>query len=251
MTARVAVTFDNLGEVTALERGEWPADEPLGRHPSVTEGLPRVLDLLARRDLRATFFVEGLNTELYPGALREIAAAGHEVGYHGWRHEPWDDVDPAQERVLLARGAEALRALGVHPTGFRPPGGELLVSTTRTLADLGFTYCSPAGDEPGVRDGVAVLPFAWPLVDALHYLPRFAGRRAALLGAREPRRPDALRATFEVALRTRAFTVLVFHPFLADTPDRLAAMGAVLDTVRALADAGDARCAPLRELAAD
>jgi peptidoglycan/xylan/chitin deacetylase (PgdA/CDA1 family) len=246
VTARVAVTLDNLGEVTALERGEWPAGKPLGHHPSVTEGLPRVLGLLAEHDLHATFFVEGLNTALYPDALREIAAAGHEVAYHGWRHEPWDALTPGEERAVLERGVEALDALGLRPAGFRPPGGELLPSTPGALADLGFAYCSPAGEAPGRRDGVAVLPFAWPQVDAFHYLPRFADRRAALLGSPEARSPAAVQATLEAALERRALTVLVFHPFLADTAERLGAMRAVLGRIRA----GGARCAPLRELAA-
>ena len=73
--AAVTVSFDNLGEVTELARGEWPPDEPRGRHYSVTRALPRVLALLDELGLRATFFVEGRNTELYPDTLRGIAAA--------------------------------------------------------------------------------------------------------------------------------------------------------------------------------
>ena len=68
----VAVTFDNLGEASDLERGWWPEDEPLGAHHSVTQALPRVLAALDDAGLRATFFVEGLNTELYPDTLREL-----------------------------------------------------------------------------------------------------------------------------------------------------------------------------------
>ena len=71
----VILTFDNLGEVADLERGRWPADAPLGRHASVTRTLPRILSLLEDAGVRATFFVEGLNAELYPDALTEIAAA--------------------------------------------------------------------------------------------------------------------------------------------------------------------------------
>ena len=102
--ATVSLTFDNLGEVADLERGQWPADAPLGRHASVTRTLPRVLELLRSSDVRATFFVEGLNAELYPDALREIAAGGHEVAFHGWQHERWADLDPAAERDSLERG---------------------------------------------------------------------------------------------------------------------------------------------------
>ena len=63
---QIALTFDNLGEAADLERGLWPDDAPLGRHPSVTVALPRLLDELADLDLRATFCVEALNCELYP-----------------------------------------------------------------------------------------------------------------------------------------------------------------------------------------
>jgi peptidoglycan/xylan/chitin deacetylase (PgdA/CDA1 family) len=64
--AAVSVTFDNLGEAADLERGVWPEDEPLGLHFSVKRTLPRILDTLDKLGLRTTFFVEGLNAELYP-----------------------------------------------------------------------------------------------------------------------------------------------------------------------------------------
>ena len=110
-----------------------PEAEPLGRHFSVTRALPRVLAVLADLHLGATFFVEGLNTELYPDALREIAAAGHEVAYHGWRHERSADLDAALERELLEHGVAALDALGLRPVRFRPPGGRLLPSSLPAL----------------------------------------------------------------------------------------------------------------------
>lgn len=75
--AGVSVTFDNLGEAADLERGLWPEDEPLGRHFSVKRTLPRILDTLEELELRATFFVEGINAELYPEALLEISNSGH------------------------------------------------------------------------------------------------------------------------------------------------------------------------------
>jgi peptidoglycan/xylan/chitin deacetylase (PgdA/CDA1 family) len=252
--AAVAVTFDNLGEVTELERGQWPAGAPLGRHFSVCRALPRLLELLRELELRATFFVEGLNTELYPEALQEIAAAGHEVAYHGWRHEPWAGLAPARERELLARGVDALSALGLRPAGFRPPGGALTEETLGALRELGFTYCSPAGRDAGVRAGLAVLPFRWELIDAFHYLPHFGDRRQAVLGAADPLPPAALRRTLAAALdetvRDAGLLVLLFHPFLADAPERLDAIAGVLRGVRDRIEAGTAWSAPLRELAA-
>jgi peptidoglycan/xylan/chitin deacetylase (PgdA/CDA1 family) len=252
--AAVAVTFDNLGEATDLERGLWPLDEPLGHHFSVTHALPRVLALLSELQLRATFFVEGLNAELYPDALRAIDAAGHEVGYHGWRHEPWAGLGSQRERELLERGAGALGRLGLRPVGFRPPGGATAASSWRALAECGFAYCSPAGDGAGVRDGLAVLPFRWGLIDAFHYLPNFAERRRTALGAPDVLPPARLRDTLAQALADAvgrgAFLATVFHPFLADADDRLEALRAVLGDVRALVDEGWVWCAPLGDIAA-
>jgi peptidoglycan/xylan/chitin deacetylase (PgdA/CDA1 family) len=252
--AAVAVTFDNLGEASALERRQWPDDEPLGRHFSVTRALPRVLDLLAELELNATFFVEGINAQLYPEALQEIDAAGHEVAYHGWRHEPWADLDPSRERELLQRGNHALAELGLAPVGFRPPGGRLTPTSPDALRGAGFTYCSPAGAGAAVRHGLAVLPFRWTLIDAFHYLPNFADRRRAAAGASDPLPPATLTATLHDALeRTAAeggFLATLFHPFLADTEERLHAMRAVLTDIRQRAAEGTVWCAPVQDLAA-
>jgi len=242
--AAVSVTFDNLGEVTALARGEWPAGEPLGEHFTVTRMLPRIMDLLEETGLRATFFVEGLNAELYPEALRSLADAGHEVAYHGWCHETWSELEVDDERDLLARGVRAFADLGLRPAGFRPPGGALTPTSTRALADVGLEYCSPAGEMVETRDGIVVLPFRWPLVDAFHYLPQFGG----LL---PPARLAAdIDAALETATRDGAFLALLFHPFLSEPEERFAVLRGALQRVRELVDAGAVRCAPCRDVAA-
>jgi peptidoglycan/xylan/chitin deacetylase (PgdA/CDA1 family) len=214
----VRLTFDNLGEVADLERGKWPADAPLGRHASVTRTLPRILELLREHGVRATFFVEGLNAELYPDALRSIDAAGHEVAYHGWQHERWSELAPDEERASLERGVAALDALGLRPAGFRPPGGKLTAASSGLLRELGFEYVSP--EEGETAEGLAVRPFRWPLVDALYYLPHFAGLRERYLGTRDAQPPERLRA----AIAAAGDETVVFHPFLLDDDDRFAVL---------------------------
>jgi peptidoglycan/xylan/chitin deacetylase (PgdA/CDA1 family) len=233
----ISVTFDNLGEVSALERGQWPAGEPLGHHYSVTRSLPRILELLDDAGLRATFFVEGLNTELYPDTLRELDAAGHEVAYHGWRHEPWAGLEPAAERESLERGVAAMERLGVRPVGFRPPGGELTPATPDLLRELGFTYCSPEAGAAEALGGLAVLPFRWPLVDAFHYLPHFAELRERYLATGELQPPSRLRAEIEAALGGDGFVALLFHPFLLDEDAHVAVLRDALEAARGRGDA--------------
>ena len=214
----VSVTFDNLGEAAQLELGMWPADVPEGQHFTVVEVLPRLLDLLATRDLRATFFVEGLNAEMYPDALHTIVAAGHEVAVHAWRHEDWAALDAESELALLERATDAMRAIGVLPSGFRPPGGGLTERTLALLAEHGYDYVSPAGEREGLLDGLAVLPFRWPLVDAYFYLPQFAGLRERYGGGPDPLTPEEMQERMIAALKNHSeeeagHLALLFHPF--------------------------------------
>jgi hypothetical protein len=198
----VSVTFDNLGEAAQLELGMWPPEVPEGQHFTVVDVLPRLLDLLATRKVEATFFVEGLNAEMYPPALHEIAAAGHEVAVHAWRHEEWAALDAESELALLERATDAMRSIGIQPRGFRPPGGGLTERTLGLLREHGYSYVSPAGERAGLLEGLAVLPFRWPLVDAYSYLPQFAGLRERYGDGPDPRTPQEMRAEMIAALRS-------------------------------------------------
>jgi peptidoglycan/xylan/chitin deacetylase (PgdA/CDA1 family) len=237
VTATVTISFDNLGEAADLGRGQWPEGEPVGRHHSVTRALPRVRALLDELDVRATFFVEGLNAELYPQTLTALAADGHEVAYHGWCHEPWAELDPGREHELLERGRQALAALGIELRGFRPPGGRLTAASPALLRELGFAHCSPAGTGTGVRGGVAVLPFRWELVDAFHVLPRFATVRAA--------QAPGLGAELAAALADGGHVGPVFHPFLLEDEARLSVLREFLLAARR----AGAWCGPHRDVA--
>lgn len=242
----VSITFDNLGEAAQLELGMWPAEVPMGEHFTVTEVLPRLLDLLAGHGLGATFFVEGLNAEMYPQALQTIASAGHEVAVHAYRHEEWAALEADTEAALLQRATEAMRAIDVRPRGFRPPGGGLTERTLALLGEHGYSYVSPAGEHAGLLDGLAVLPFRWPLVDAYAYLPQFAGLRERYGDGPDPLTPQQMRddlmiaALDEHAHREDGHLTLLFHPFtVAFTGEPgWEALDAVLGHVASLAAAG-------------
>lgn len=218
--AAVSLTFDNLGEAAEIELGLRAPEQPRGGHWSVTSALPVVLEELAGAGLSATFFVEGVNAEIYPEALRSIAAAGHEVGFHAWCHEEWHGLTPTQEAENLDRGLAALRGLGLPVRGFRPPGGLIAPGTTALLAARGVRYCSPAGRAPGLDSGIALLPFAWPAVDVFHVLPQFAALRAHVTGSQQAGGPDAVRAALldavERAVAEGGHAVLVLHTWIAE-----------------------------------
>jgi hypothetical protein len=215
----VSVSFDNLGEAAEIELGLRAADDPMGDHFSVVTALPRVLEELATAELRATFFVEGLNAIVYPDALKTIAANGHEVAYHGFRHEEWTTLTPESEADNLARGVTAFRELDLAPTGFRPPGGVLSDASLSLMRDHGISYCSPAGN--CVSSGeVVLLPFAWHAVDAYHVLPAFGALREHLDGEDTARGLTGIREglldAITGALETGGHACLVLHNWMVE-----------------------------------
>jgi hypothetical protein len=123
-------------------------DAGWGDYPSYLHVVvPRVVDLLASRELTITWFVVGQDAALDRNRepLAAIAAAGHEVGNHSFRHEPWMHKYPDDEvRDELTRAEEAIEhATGFHPVGFRGPGYSLSPAVLETLAERGYRYdCS-------------------------------------------------------------------------------------------------------------
>lgn len=107
-----------------------------GPHP---EGTPRMLELLARADASATFFLVGEQVERFPEVATEILAAGHEIGVHCHRHRNLMRLRPAQTRDDLGQAAEAIHAAtGVVPRRYRPPYGMLTMPALREARRQGW-----------------------------------------------------------------------------------------------------------------
>jgi peptidoglycan/xylan/chitin deacetylase (PgdA/CDA1 family) len=205
--------------------------------------LPWLLRALDDAGLRATFFVEAINCELYPDAVRSIAKRGHELGMHGWRHEEWIGLSAARERSILERCVRAFGSLGLSVTGFRPPGGELTVSSAEALRSVGVRWCSPAGGEFEVSDGLVWVPFEWELVDAYYLMESFADLRVLRGDSFAPMPPGTLAARFRGAVRSVARdgrqATLILHPFLMLDPAWREGAGELLAELGALARAGE------------
>jgi peptidoglycan/xylan/chitin deacetylase (PgdA/CDA1 family) len=214
----LSLTFDNLGEAAELEMGALAANAPRGRHATALEVVPRLIERLAERELAATFFVEGLNAEVYPDLLREIAARGHEVAYHAWRHEQWAELTAAEQAANLERGIAAFGRIGLEIAGLRPPGGQLGAGGVRVLHEAGLRYCSPAGAGAGVEDGVVLLPFEWRHLDASCVLPPLGAAREQISGSSDPIDPAGfvawLIAEIDGLAGSDGYLAIVLHPFM-------------------------------------
>lgn len=141
--ASLSIDLDNLWTYQMIHGN--PQWQNFGTYlPTV---IPRLLDVLERHRLRLTAFVVGRDAEKPENveAIAALAAAGHELGNHSYRHEPWlHRYAPAELDEELARAEEAIWRCGqVRPTGFRGPGYSLSTDTLRTLARRGYHYdCS-------------------------------------------------------------------------------------------------------------
>jgi len=222
-------TFDNMGEAAEIGAGTLAERRPDGAERSLAIGQPRLLALLERHDLRATFFLEGWNGEHHPEAVREVVARGHELGMHGWLHENWQELDAAREAVLAERATRALTdAAGVAPVGFRAPGGARTAATEAILQRLGYAFDASLGD--GTRPallpgGLPQVPFVWPAVDGFFYL-----REAPVTPADVQER--WLAALDKAAARGGLF-LLICHPHITGLDEeRLAALDAVMAAAR-------------------
>jgi peptidoglycan/xylan/chitin deacetylase (PgdA/CDA1 family) len=222
----LCLTFDNLGEASAVELGAW-GDRPLGQHYTA----PFVDKLIAALgETRATYFIEGVNAKIYPNEIRAWADAGLEVGLHAWRHEAWTQL-PSETRVeLLQRSQDAMAKIGVEPVGFRPPGDAASPEVWAELEAAGFSYCSDAGPG-GIRKvgNLVALPFEWNLVDAYVLEAITAPMRLRYGGQAEPRSisewRDQLNTALEAAVANQACATVIFHPmFMAVAPEKFDAL---------------------------
>jgi peptidoglycan/xylan/chitin deacetylase (PgdA/CDA1 family) len=102
------------------------------------EFTPRILDVLARHGVHATFNVMGYNAIRHADLLRAVVEAGHELGNHTWTHQDLAFQSAAATLRQLERGRRAIEATaGVRPRFFRPPRGELTGAAVHAAAELG------------------------------------------------------------------------------------------------------------------
>jgi polysaccharide deacetylase family protein (PEP-CTERM system associated) len=143
-----------------------PSPEAPERYPALTR---EVLEFLDARGVRGTFFVVGETAAAHPELVRDIAARGHEVGLHGWRHEPLTELTPEGFEADATRGKALLEDLtGAPVLGFRAPTFSLVPESRwaiDVLGDVGFSYSSsvlPARSPLFGDPGAPATPFRWP-----------------------------------------------------------------------------------------
>jgi len=139
-----------------LPEDTWPTQSRL------QVGLSRLLTLLERHHVTATFFVLGAVAERFPGVVAELAASGHEIGCHGQNHRFVYKQSPAEFRDDLCRARDSVAAAaGFAPPGYRAPYFSIRRDSLwalDVLAEEGFRYDSSVFPVNNYRYGIPDAP---------------------------------------------------------------------------------------------
>ena len=141
-TPIVTIGFDFDAMSGFIARG-MTSPTPISRGEFGPVAVPRILALLAKYRIRASWFIPGHTLETYPAECRQICDAGHEIGHHGWTHMPPNDMTREKEEEGLVRANELIRRLtGQAACGYRSPSWDLSPHSVELILKHGFFYDS-------------------------------------------------------------------------------------------------------------
>ncbi len=230
--ARVAVglSFDVDNATADLAMGNLISESISRGEYGAVDGLPRVLQLLDKYQIPASFFIPAVSHLLHPQMIPSILASGrHEIGVHGWIHEHLPSVnDAVAEQDMLNRAIETItKAIGKGPVGYRAPSWQFSQWTMKQVKDARFLYDSSlmASDDAyeilldKQPTGVIELPIERILDD----YPYFGGATNGALPS-----PDevekVLRSEFDVAYEEGGLFILTMHPHITGHRSRIAGL---------------------------
>ncbi|MHA1722079.1 MAG: polysaccharide deacetylase family protein [Candidatus Baldrarchaeia archaeon] len=184
------------------------------------KGLPRILNLLDKHQIKATFFVCGWVAEKYPEITREIVKRGHEVAAHGYLHENLSELSYHEEEEVFRKTIKAIESVcKVKPKGFRAPYWEFSENTLSFLGKYEFLYDSSFMDDdiPYIIEleenrKIVELPVEWVLDDwQLFEVHRKTPAQVY----------ETWISEIDAAYEERTLTVLTMHPQCIGRPSRI------------------------------
>jgi peptidoglycan/xylan/chitin deacetylase (PgdA/CDA1 family) len=219
-------------------------------------GVPRILELLADFQLKATFFIPGLIADRYPQTVESIAIAGHEIAHHTYSHRSLVDMTESEERADFEEGLAALGRRGIRPRGFRAAFWEPSWRTLALAAEYGLAYDSSLMDDDrpylAETDNGTIVELCphWSLDDweQYAYLPR------PVIGQviESPRKAlEMWTAELDGMRRYGCLFVLTCHPFLSGRPGRVDALRALIEHAMLAGDVEFATAAEIADRARD
>jgi peptidoglycan/xylan/chitin deacetylase (PgdA/CDA1 family) len=205
--------------------------------------VPRIVEILKRHNVPASFYVPAVTAMLYPDEQRNLAAQGHEIGIHGWIHERNSVLPIDAERDLMQRSFDVLKKItGVDPVGMRTPSWDFSPNTLRLAKELGLIYDSSLMADVDCYEllmdeqptGVVELPVEWIRDDAVYFnMNRFAALR--------PYTPptdvfDIFKREFDAAYAEGGLFQLTMHPHVIGYRSRVWILDALIRHIQQHSD---------------
>ncbi|MEQ8363685.1 MAG: polysaccharide deacetylase [Cyclobacteriaceae bacterium] len=232
----VLLSFDVDNETVAWWDGE-PTISDLSRGEYGSRvALRRVVDLLEKHEVPASFFIPALSLHLAPQMADEIKRLPrHEFAVHGWIHERNTRVPADKEREMVINSKKMLEDLtGETPVGYRAPSWNFSAATPDIIKEVGFLYESSmmADDRPyelvinGKPSGIVELPVEWILDDAPLLNPRgnsYANPRELL---------EVLKDEFDVAYEEGTMFLMTMHPHYSGHRSRIVVLEELIEYIK-------------------
>lgn len=224
----VALSFDSDHETNELRDGGKSISRMSWGQYGNRVGMPRILEILARHDVKASFYVPAVAALLHEDEQRRVVEEGHEIGIHGWIHELNSVLPYEAERDLMLRAADTLEKITrVRPIGLRTPSWDFSPYTLAIAKEMGLLYDSSLmADEDcyelllhGEPTGIVELPVEWIRDDAVYFsMHRFQSLR--------PYTPptdvfDIFRREFDYAYEDGGLFQLTMHPHVITARSRI------------------------------
>ncbi|MEO9337541.1 polysaccharide deacetylase [Mesorhizobium sp. SB112] len=197
-------------------------------------GLYRLLDLFARYDFKASFYVPGYVAETNPEILPAILEGGHEIGLHGFFHEIVAEVSDDEFTGALEASLELFeKQTGQKPVGFRSPAWEMTPHMLREVKRFGLAYDSSLSgfDHPYDIDGILEIPVQWPIDDAIFFKFEGGGRDKWPLQSGRAVLEDWI-SEWRTLHRFGGLFTLTVHDWISGRAQRIALLEKLFDEIK-------------------
>ncbi|KQV90433.1 polysaccharide deacetylase family protein [Rhizobacter sp. Root1221] len=193
-------------------------------------GMPRILELLAHHQVRASFFVPGAVAASNPGLLPTLLSHGHEIGLHGYFHEPVAELSPNENAMVLDRTTRVFKEqTGRVPRGYRSPCWQYTEEMPGLLMAHGIEYDSSmmGYDHPYTFEGLSEIPVSWSTDDAVSML--FIGDGSDMSPPWPARNVmDHWFDEWQATLSSGGLAMITLHPWVCGTATRMAMLDNLL-----------------------
>ena len=222
-SARVAVSFsfdvDTEPVWMGFQKQTSPSYMSRGEY-GARAGMPRVIKLLEKHDITATFFIPAMSMLLHPEVVQTLRKhPRYEIGFHSYVHENPLGLNADEERAVYAKAMKIFEEqVGRKPAGFRSAAWDLTPATVKLVQEMGFLYESSmmADDRPyqllseGKDTGLVELPVEWILDDWPFFQISWPSKHVAMRNAEDVL--SIWKEEFDGAYEEGTMYILTLHP---------------------------------------